>query len=90
MVKAVELLEGFRDDGIRDIGLLENKAMITIVGSGMRGSKGIAGKIFGVAADNDVNIIMIAQGSSEVNISFVINGEDGDKVIRALHREFIG
>ena len=39
--------------------------------------------------DNDVNIIMIAQGSSEVNISFVVDGADGDKVIRALHKVFI-
>ena len=89
MNKAVELLSKFKDNGIRDIGLMENKSMITVVGSGMHGTRGIAAKVFSVAADNDVNIIMIAQGSSEVNISFVVEGEDGDKVIRALHREFI-
>ena len=36
-----------------------------------------------------VNIIMISQGSSEVNISFVVDSADGTKVIRALHKEFI-
>jgi len=89
MNKAVELLNKFKDNGIRDIGLMENKSIITIVGSGMRGARGLAAKVFRTAAENDVNIIMIAQGSSEVNISFVVEGEDGDKVIQALHREFI-
>lgn len=85
----VKLLSKFKDNGIRNIGIMENKSIITVVGSGMHGTKGIAANVFKVAADNDVNIIMIAQGSSEVNISFVVDSEDGDRVIKALHREFV-
>ena len=89
MSNAIELLNEFETYGVTDIGVRENKSMVTIVGSGMRGTKGISARVFGVVADNDVNIIMIAQGSSEVNISFVVEGDDGDRVISALHKEFI-
>lgn len=88
--KAIELLNsGFMGNGIRDIELVNDVCIITVVGVGMQGTKGIASKIFEIVAEADVNIIMIAQGSSEVNISFMVNEKDGETVLKALHKRFI-
>ena len=54
----------------------------------MRGIKGVASRIFGAVAKNDVNVIMIAQGSSELNLAFVVSDRDCEEAIRALHQEF--
>jgi len=59
--------------------------IITIVGAGMRNTPGIAGKIFSKLGSNSINVIAIAQGSSEVSISLVIDREDGDRAVCALH-----
>jgi len=80
-----ELLEGC----IRSMEVIDDACIIAIVGAGMRGTKGIAAKIFQTAADVGVNLIMIAQGSSEVNISFMVRENEGDKTIKALHKNFI-
>jgi len=54
----------------------------------MKGTPGVAAKVFKAVADQGVNIRMIAQGSSELNISFVVEESNGAKAMRALHREF--
>jgi aspartate kinase len=59
--------------------------IITIVGAGMRNTPGIAGRIFSKLGSNLINVIAIAQGSSEVSISLVIDREDGDRAVCALH-----
>jgi aspartate kinase len=73
---------------IKHLNVLENVSIVTVVGSGMRGIKGIAGRIFTSIAKNDVNVIMIAQGSSELNLAFVVNDVDCEKAVRTLHQEF--
>jgi len=88
--KAVGLLnERFLGNGIGNLEVMEDVCIITVVGVGMHGTKGIAARIFQSVADEDVNIIMIAQGSSEVNISFIVEEANGDEVVKALHRRFI-
>jgi aspartate kinase len=59
-----------------------------VVGSGMAGAKGTGGRIFTALGNGGVNVMMISQGSSEVNISFVVRQEDGPKAVRILHDEF--
>jgi aspartate kinase len=59
--------------------------IITIVGAGMSHTPGIAGRIFGCLGDENVNVIAIAQGSSEVSISLVVDHTDEQKALRALH-----
>jgi aspartate kinase len=59
--------------------------IITIVGAGMIHTPGIAGRIFGCLGDEAVNVIAIAQGSSEVSISLVVDHADEEKALRALH-----
>jgi aspartate kinase len=73
---------------IKHLNVLENVSIVTVVGSGMRGIKGIAGRIFTSIAKNDVNVIMIAQGSSELNLAFVVNDIDCEKAVKTLHQEF--
>jgi aspartate kinase len=59
--------------------------IITIVGAGMRSTPGIAGRIFSALGANRVNVIAIAQGSSEVSISLVVDAKDADEGVRAVH-----
>lgn len=90
LANAVNLLNtGFMANCIRNLELIEDTCIVTVVGAGMRGTKGIAAKIFQTIADEDANIIMIAQGSSEVNISFMVEESDSAKVLKALHKKFI-
>lgn len=73
---------------IKTINVTDNVAIIAAVGSGMRGIKGVASRIFGAVAKHNVNVIMIAQGSSELNLAFVVNDKDCEEAVRALHEEF--
>jgi aspartate kinase len=66
----------------------EDVAAIAVVGAGMKGHPGVAGRIFQAVATKDINIRMIAQGSSELNISFVVKERDCENAIRAIHEEF--
>jgi aspartate kinase len=70
---------------IDHIWLYPEVAIITAVGLGMIHTPGVAGKIFTRLGAADVNVIAIAQGSSEVSISLVVLGQDTDRALRALH-----
>ncbi len=61
-------------------------AVVAAVGEGMRGTPGIAARVFAAVARARVNVESIAQGSSECNISFAVAGEDRDAAVRALHK----
>ncbi len=74
---------------IRDVRYEKNVAVIAIIGAGMRGTRGVAARVFTTVAKAGANIIMISQGSSEVNISFVVAGDDAKKAAKALHDEFV-
>ncbi len=60
-------------------------SIVTIVGAGMRGTPGIAGRIFSALGDHGLNIIAIAQGSSECSISLVVDGADTAPAVRYIH-----
>ena len=63
-------------------------ATLAVVGLGMAGSPGIAARMFRALSDADVNVVAIAQGSSELNISVVIAERDAESAARAVHEEF--
>lgn len=63
-------------------------AIVAVVGENMRGIPGIAGKTFSALGRDGVNLIAIAQGSSESNISFVIEEQAVKTALRTAHREF--
>ncbi len=62
-------------------------AMIAVVGEGMRSHTSIAGRIFSALGRADVNVIAIAQGSSERNISLVVSEADATKAVQCIHDE---
>jgi aspartate kinase len=66
----------------------DDVAVIAVMGANMKGTLGVASRIFSTVAKNGINIRMIAQGSSELNISFVVKEKDGIAVVRAIHKEF--
>jgi len=59
--------------------------IVTVVGSGMRHTPGVAGRVFSVLGDRKVNVIAIAQGSSEVAISLVLEAKDLELAVVGLH-----
>jgi len=58
------------------------------VGSGMKGTPGVAARIFAAVARGRVNVRMVAQGSSEYNVSFVVSEGQGPEAVRSIHDEF--
>ena len=73
------------DGRISEITAEKNLSIIAVVGENMRHTPGISGKVFDALGKNGVNIIAIAQGSSELNISFVIKNEELSKALNVLH-----
>lgn len=71
---------------IADVKMEGSKALICMVGEDIRGHNGIAGQVF--TAISHVNVRMISQGASEINMSFMIDEEDVEEAIRSLHQHF--
>jgi bifunctional aspartokinase / homoserine dehydrogenase 1 len=80
---ALELTHGY----LKPIEVDENVGLLAIVGEGMRGTPGLAGRIFSAISQKDVNIIAIAQGSSELTISVVVHRDGLERAIQAVHSE---
>ncbi len=79
----------FMGEKIQDYRIVNDVCAISIIGEGMKGTPGVASRLFGAVAREGINVIMIIQGSSELNIGFVINSSDCQKALRAVHKEFI-
>jgi len=71
---------------IADVKLEGHKALVCLVGEDIRGHNGIAGQVF--AAISHINVRMISQGASEINMSFMIDEEDVEDAVRSLHNHF--
>ena len=71
------------------INLYGGIALVAVVGRGMAGSKGTAGRIFKAIADNGINIRMIDQGSSELNIIVGVDADDYINTLDAIYHEFV-
>ena len=71
------------------IDLESNLALIAIVGRGMKATKGTAGRIFSALAHANINIKMIDQGSSELNIIIGVRDRDFEVAIRAIYDIFV-
>lgn len=80
---SLELAHGY----VKPIEVEENVGLIAVVGEGMRGVPGLAGRIFTAVSREQVNIIAIAQGSSELTINLVVRREGLEKAVRAIHEE---
>jgi aspartate kinase len=79
---------------VRDLGELgevwieEGRAIVAIVGIGLRKTPGLAGRVFNAVWP--ANVEVISQGASAINMTFVVREEDGPDVVRRLHQEFFG
>jgi aspartate kinase len=80
---ALELAHGY----VRGIDVDREVGLLAVVGEGMRGFSGVAGRIFTAISRENVNIIAIAQGSSELTISIVVRRDGLEKAVRAVHAE---
>jgi aspartate kinase len=81
---ALEIMRGDIDGVVPQ----DQVAIVAIVGAGMRGQPGIAAQVFGALAGQNINIISIAQGSSEYNLSLVLTHDDVNAGVRAIHQQF--
>ncbi|HLH04582.1 MAG TPA: aspartate kinase [Bryobacteraceae bacterium] len=80
---SLELSHGY----LKPLEVDENVGLLAVVGEGMRGTPGLAGRVFTAISREQVNIIAIAQGSSELTIGIVVRLDHLDKAVRAVHQE---
>ncbi len=73
---------------IREVTTEDDICVVAVVGAGMKGTPGVASRVFTAISRKGINVRMIAQGSSELNISFVVKEIDGENAVRAIHEEF--
>jgi len=73
---------------IEEINADDSIAVVAAVGDRMKGTPGIAGKVFGSLGEAGVNVIAISQGSSERNISLIVSADEAAAAVRAIHRAF--
>lgn len=78
-------------DDLKKLGAVEvesGKAIICLVGENVRGRTGMAAAVFAAVAEGEINVHMITQGASEINISFVVEERDVPEAVSRLHRRF--
>ncbi len=80
---SIELAHGY----LKPIEVDENVGLLAVVGEGMRGTPGLAGRVFTAISRENINIIAIAQGSSELTIGIVVRAEGLERAVRAVHEE---
>jgi len=80
---ALELAHGY----LRPIDVDEQVGLLAVVGEGMQGTPGLAGRIFTAISRERINIIAIAQGSSELTIAIVVRQDGLEAAVRAVHAE---
>jgi len=80
---SIELAHGY----LKPIEVDENVGLLAVVGEGMRGTPGLAGRVFTAISRENTNIIAIAQGSSELTIGIIVRLDMLDRAVRAVHEE---
>lgn len=80
---AVEELRAFAEVNVE-----RERAILCVVGDGIRFLPGIAADVFGALRDDGVNVLMISQGASKINIALVVDDRDCQKAVQSLHRKF--
>ncbi len=80
---SLELAHGY----LRPFDVDKDVGLIAVVGEGMRGTPGLAGRIFTAISKRDINIIAIAQGSSELTIAIVVRRAGLESAVKAIHSE---
>jgi aspartate kinase len=73
---------------IDGVSFVRDVVIVAVVGEGIRTTPGIAARVFGAMGDNNVNVVAVAQGSSEANMSLVLAADDADAAVRYIHTAF--
>lgn len=80
---SIELAHGY----LKPIQVDENVGLVAVVGEGMRGTPGLAGRVFTAISRERINIIAIAQGSSEITIGIIVRLDGLERAVQAVHQE---
>jgi len=83
-----ELKKELESQAINEFLLIKELIIIAVIGDNMRGTPGISGKLFSALGKALINVLAIAQGSSERNISFVIQNKDKAEALKTIHKAF--
>jgi aspartokinase/homoserine dehydrogenase 1 len=83
-----EFLNEIRNEEIDEVQVENELSIVAVVGDGMKHSPGTSGRMFAALGKNGINVVAIAQGSSERNISAVVRQSDVAKALNALHEAF--
>jgi aspartate kinase len=73
-----------------EVDVQRGRALICVVGEGLKQTPGLTGKIFSVLGREGVNVELISQGASRINLSFVVSDGDAERAVRRLHRNLFG
>jgi bifunctional aspartokinase / homoserine dehydrogenase 1 len=84
-----EMRDELRRGDIDRVTSMDEVVIVTAVGAGMRGTPGVASRLFGALGDNGINVIAIAQGASECGVSMVIAAPDAPEALRRIHERVI-
>ncbi|MDQ1086305.1 MULTISPECIES: bifunctional aspartate kinase/homoserine dehydrogenase I [unclassified Siphonobacter] len=87
-IMETEFANELRMGDVEGVDIQENLSVIAVVGEGMRQHTGVSGRLFSVLGKNGINIVATAQGSSELNISVVIERKDLSKALNVIHESF--
>ncbi len=80
-----ELASEIARQDVDGVEVLDNVAIVTVVGAGMRGTPGVSGRVFTTMGNQAINVIAIAQGASECSISFVVDKQHLESAVVNLH-----
>jgi aspartate kinase len=81
-------LELFRKD-IDRVWAVDDMVVLSVIGAGMRDTPGVSARIFGALGRAGINVVAIAQGSSEYSISMAVAAEDADRAVQQIHHDVI-
>lgn len=84
-----ELSQEIEARRIQNFDLMMDLAVVAIIGENMQGTPGISGRLFSSLGSARINVLAIAQGSSERNISFVIEKKDQGRALQTIHQAFL-
>ncbi len=86
---AEELKQEIENQRIQEFEIIKNLAVIAVIGESMRGTPGISGRLFSSLGRAGINVLAIAQGSSERNISIATERKDMERALNAIHGAFL-
>jgi aspartokinase/homoserine dehydrogenase 1 len=84
-----EMAAELRRRDVDRIWCVDDMVIVTAVGAGLRGTPGVAARAFGALAQGEINVVAVAQGSSECSISLVVSADDAVDAVRQIHNEVI-